>query len=126
MTPNLEAIHALGAMPLIPFKSNASPASGGLWEKMFLYFNLNRDEFLGRYHQRSNVESTFSMVKAKFGDSLRSKTDTAMKNETLCKLVCHNVCCLISAIYELGVTPTFWADATCPATLAPAQQAIAI
>jgi hypothetical protein len=30
---------------------------------------------------RSNVESTFSMVESKFLDSLRSKTDTAMRNE---------------------------------------------
>jgi transposase len=107
---NLQLIHDGGAEPLIPFKSNASPASGGLWEKFFLYFSLNREEFLAKYHQRSNVESTFSMVKAKFGDGLRSKTDTAMKNEALAKLLCHNICCLISAIYELGLTPTFWTD----------------
>lgn len=65
---------------------------------------------LQRYHQRSNVESTFSMVKAKFGDSVRSKTDVAMKNEVLAKLVCHNVCCLISAMYELGVDRQFWGE----------------
>jgi hypothetical protein len=59
------------------------------------------------YHQRSNIESTFSMVKAKFGDSVRSKTDTAMGNEVLAIIVCHNVCCLISAMYELGITPEF-------------------
>ena len=44
------------------------------------------------YHRRSNIESAFSMVKQKFGDSCRSKTDTAMKNETLCKLLAHNLC----------------------------------
>ena len=80
---------------------------GGLWAKLFHYFNLNRDEFLSRYHQRSNVESTFSMAKAKFGDSVRSKTDIAMTNEVLAKFVCHNICCLISAMYELGISPTF-------------------
>src|SRR5207249_2281567 len=32
---NLEAIDSLGASPLIPFKSNASAVSGGLWAKMF-------------------------------------------------------------------------------------------
>jgi hypothetical protein len=36
-----------------------------------------------------------------------SKTDTAMANEVLAKVVCHNICCLISAMYELGVTPKF-------------------
>ena len=48
------------------------------------------------------------MIKAKFGDSLRSKTDTAMVNEALCKVLCHNVCCLIQSMYELGVEATFW------------------
>ena len=48
---------------------------------MFHYFLFRRDDFLKHYHQRSNVESTFSMIKRKFGDSVRSKGDTAMKNE---------------------------------------------
>ena len=107
---NLEAIQATGAFPLIPFKSNATPALGGLWAKMFHYVSLNREDFLSRYHLRSNVESTFSMVKAKFGDGVRSKCDIAMKNEVLAKLVCHNICCLISAMYEVGIDPTFWAE----------------
>ena len=46
-------------------------------------------------------------MEAKFGDNERSKTDTAMKNEVLAKLVCHNLCCLISAMYGLGITPEF-------------------
>ena len=28
----------------------------GLWEKMFHFYSLNRDEFMGKYHQRSNAE----------------------------------------------------------------------
>jgi transposase len=61
--------------------------------------------FLAHYHKRSNVESTVSMVKAKFGDAVRGKTQVAMKNETLCKVLCHNICCLLSAIYELDLKP---------------------
>jgi transposase len=106
---NIQAVVATGAYPLIPFKRNATGATKGeLWAKMFHYFSFNRDEFLARYHQRSNVESTFSMIKAKFGDSVRSKTDTAMRNEALAKILCHNVCCLISAMYELRIEPEFW------------------
>jgi hypothetical protein len=56
----------------------------------------------------SNVETTFSMIKAKFGDSLRSKTDTAMINEALAKVLCHNICCLIQSQCELGIDATFW------------------
>jgi hypothetical protein len=74
---------------------------------MFLRFMLHREDFLKHYHQRSNVESTFSMLKRKFGDSVRSKTDVAMKNEVLCKILAHNLCCVISAWYELGIDPNF-------------------
>jgi len=72
---------------------------------MFHYFNFRHDEFMAHYHKRSNVESTFAMMKAKFGDAVRSKTDVAMKNEALCKVLAHNICCLISAIYELKIEP---------------------
>lgn len=105
---NLRLVDDAGAVPLIPFKKNAVPTKCELWERMYHYFHFNRAEFLERYHRRSNVESTFSMVKAKFGDGVRSKTDAAMKNEVLAKFVAHNICCLVQAMYELGVDPVFW------------------
>jgi hypothetical protein len=58
----------------------------------------------------SNVESTVSMIKAKFSDHVRSKTDVAMRNEALCKILCHNICVLNQEMYELGIEPTFWAN----------------
>ena len=62
----------------------------------------------------SNVESTFSMIKAKFRDHVRSKTDVAMVNEVLAKVICHNICVLIQELYELGISTAFWAE-TSPA-----------
>jgi transposase len=108
---NLQAVVDANAVPLIPFRRNATDGAGGLWAKCFHYFQFKQDEFMARYHQRSNVESTFSMLKRKFGDGVRSKTDTAMKNEVLAKILCHNICCLISAMFELGVDPVFWGQA---------------
>lgn len=105
---NHDVIAEVGGVPFIAFKKNVTGASGGLWGQMFHYFSFRREDFLAHYHKRSNTESTYSMIKRKFGDSVRSKTDIAMRNEVLCKLVCHNVCCLISAIYELGINPVFW------------------
>jgi transposase len=105
---NYDVIEKLGATPYVPFKSIHTGKGGGLWAKMYHYFNFRRDEFLSHYHKRSNVESTFGMIKAKFRDHVRSKTDTAMKNEVLCKIVCHNICCLIQEMYELGIEPEFW------------------
>ena len=67
---------------------------------------LNEDEWKGHYHKRSNVETTFSMVKGKFGDSLRSKSDTGQVNEILLKFLCHNICVLIQEMHELGITPS--------------------
>jgi hypothetical protein len=52
------------------------------------------------------------MIKAKFRDHVRSKTDVSMRNEILCKVLAHNLCCLISAIFELGLQPTFCAETT--------------
>lgn len=117
---NADTIAALGATPFIAFKSNSSGRAGhgvgraghGAWEKMFGYFLYRRDEFLMHYHKRSNVESTFSMIKRKFGDSLRSKTGTAQVNETLAKVLCHNLVVLIHEMYELGIDPIFWAQSS--------------
>jgi transposase len=101
---NLELIHKLGGTAYVPFKSNSVQGEAGrLWEKMFLYYQFNREDFLKHYHQRSNAESVFSMVKAKFRDNVRSRMDVAMKNEVLCKFLCHNICVVIMS--HLGVCP---------------------
>lgn len=47
------------------------------------------------------------MIKAKFGDALRSKTRVAQMNEALLKVLCHNVCVVIQSMHELGITPDF-------------------
>src|SRR5207253_2461868 len=80
---NTRQIANAGAEPFIAFKKNSSAgdfrkegvAKTKAWTDMYYYFMFRRDEFLTHYHKRSNVESTFSMMKRKFGDSLRSKTD---------------------------------------------------
>lgn len=105
---NVATIDRLGAVPYIPFKSNTTGDGPDLWRKLYHYFQFNRDDFLAHYHKRSNVETAFSMLKGKFGDSLRAKTETAQTNELLCKVLCHNLCVLVMAIYELGIEPTFW------------------
>jgi transposase len=74
---------------------------------MFHFYNFHREEFLQHYHKRSNVETTFHMIKAKFGQRLRSKTLTAQINEALCKVLCHNLCVLIQSAHELGVEAVF-------------------
>ena len=109
---NLRAVQAVGATPYIPFRANSVARNrkqkhDPLWERMYHFYNLNRSEFLAHYHKRSNVETTFAMIKAKFGGAVRSKTPVAQVNEVLTKVVCHNICVLIQSIYELGISVAF-------------------
>jgi hypothetical protein len=43
-------------------------------------------------------------------DSLRSKTKTAQINEALCKVLAHNICCLIQSMFEPNIKPESWAE----------------
>jgi transposase len=101
---NMELTAELGAVPFIAFKVNSRGDRGpSVWQKMHAMFTLHREDWLRKYHLRSNVESTFSMIKRKFGDSIRSKTDVACKNEVLAKIVAHNVVVCIHETHELGL-----------------------
>jgi transposase len=104
-TENFQVVEDCGGVAYLAFKSNTTGGVGGIYGRMFHLFCANKEDYLRRYHRRSNVESVFSSVKRKFGDAVRSKNDTAMKNEVLGKLVCHNLSCLIHTMYELGITP---------------------
>jgi transposase len=107
---NLQVVVDNHAAPYIPFKSNnvTGAKHSKLWRQMFHLYNYNSEQFMQSYHKRSNVETTFHMIKAKFGIALRSKTKTAQINEALCKVLCHNICCLIQSTFELGIEPTFY------------------
>ena len=107
---NLHAIEDIGATPFIPFKSSTKPVGkeyDGLWSRMWHFYNFNRALFGAHYHKRSNVESSVSMIKAKFGGAVKSKTADAQINEVLCKVLAHNICVLIQSWYELGIESTF-------------------
>jgi hypothetical protein len=41
---------------------------------------------------------------------VRSRDPTAMKNEVLAKIICHNICTLIRSMYELKIAAEFLAD----------------
>ncbi|MFH1224284.1 MAG: hypothetical protein V1676_00590 [Candidatus Diapherotrites archaeon] len=69
--------------------------------------HYNQEEFLQHYRSRSNAESTVNMVKAKFGDLIRSRKPAARENEALLKVLCHNIVVNVHEMHELGVTPQF-------------------
>ncbi|MGA2527979.1 MAG: transposase [Acidimicrobiales bacterium] len=108
----LGAVEDFGGTPYIPFRGDFAGLGEGIaphlptakattWTKMFHLFAYQRDTFLSHYSQRSNVETTFSMIKRKFGDSLRSKSEVGQMNEVLCKVIAHNLCVLIAAVHEM-------------------------
>jgi transposase len=104
---NLAAIEAVGAVPFVPFKSNSRSVGSPAWRRMWAHFLMRQEDFLAHYHKRSNVESTFSAIKRKFGGAVRSKRFTAQVNEVLCKVLLHNLACLVHAMHELGIQPSF-------------------
>lgn len=109
---NLEAIAEVGAKAFLMHKANARADQGHhvkneIWKQSVMLFNNHREWWLEHYHKRSNVETTFAMVKAKFGAAVRSRTPVAQINETLVKFLCHNIVVLIQAMYELGIAPEF-------------------
>jgi hypothetical protein len=107
---NMNMAGDAGGTPYICFKSNTTAAGGGLMAKMFHHYNLNRDEYLAHYYKRSNLESINMMIKSKFGDHNRSKTDVAIGKEAPSKVLCHNIAVLIQSHHRLGIEPVVWKD----------------
>jgi len=99
---NLQTVADAGGVAYIPFKCNATDKSRGtlLWKKMYHYFQLHKEEFMQHYHQRSNAESTFSMLKRKFQGKLMMKKEVGQINEALAKVLCHNLCVLVRESIE--------------------------
>lgn len=104
----LEWAHKEGIDIWVPFRINSRfHYDNSLWDKHLATFLLNQQCFAEHYHQRSQVESGISMVKAKYGASVRGKTPTSQVNNVLCKLLANNLYVLICSIFELGLEPEF-------------------
>lgn len=91
------------AKAYIPFRKDSvsNARKKRIWRDMYHYFTENNDDFMKHYHKRSNAETTFHMIKSRFGRYLRSKNKTAQINEALCKVLCHNICVIIRELYKL-------------------------
>lgn len=107
----VNAIAAVGAQPLIQFKKNSVNHPGeeewAAWNDMWAHFQLRRQAFLDAYHARSQVETTISMIKKKTGAFVRSKLPVAQANEIYCKVIAHNLACIVRAIAEFGIETPF-------------------
>ncbi len=106
----VQIIEEMGAIPYILFKDNRNPdprKSPEIIVKMHRYFKNNKEEYLKKYHRRSNVETTFSMIKLRLGEFLKCKNYTSQRNELVMKFICHNICCLIQEIFESDININF-------------------
>jgi len=108
---NHEVLDRLGIEPYIAFQDHAvvNPKYP-IWSRHLCEFLFNLDKFKQHYHRRSNVETTFDMIKAKFGAAVTARLPVAQANEVLVKCVAHNLCCMVKAIFTAGLVPTFWPD----------------
>jgi len=108
---NVQIVANGGATPyILPKESSVvhSRARGSsAWKTLLNFLKKHRDEFMKHYHQRSNVESTFSMIERKFSKHIKSKKDLSQENEILCKIICHNISVLASAIFQIGIDINF-------------------
>ncbi len=77
---NFKHANSKGVLAVIPFKANANAVHGSgdpLWTRLYHFYSLNNEWFDRRYHQRSNCETTNAMIKMKFGERIRSRTQVA-------------------------------------------------
>ena len=100
---NLRHSENMGARPFIPFKANTTGRGSGMWRRLHAFFVTQEESFKAHYHRRSNVET-------KFGDSVKSKSESGQVNEILLKFLCHNLCVLIQEMHELGITSALGPD----------------
>ena len=59
---------------------------------MFYQYHTELEEYGKHYHQRSQVESVFSVIKRKFGERLFTKNNVAQENEIFAKVLDYNIC----------------------------------
>ena len=87
-------IGGLGGRAYIWPKTSFTKKSKGSseWRRMLELFELDREEFSRHYHQRSKVESVFSVIKRYFGDYVLSRSLDAQLNELLFKVLDYNIC----------------------------------
>lgn len=102
---NLDLVSKLGAYPYIPFRRRASKKSRGslVWKRMLTLFLEEGKKFYKHYHLRSNIESTFSAIKGRFGSRLYTRNIVSQRNELYLKCICYNLVVLVKGLFELDL-----------------------
>lgn len=80
----LFVLHKLKAMPNIPYRK-----CSGLTKLPGRFTSIGFNE--KSYHQRSKVETVFSVIKRKYGSVLRNRSFATQKAELISKLIAYNL-----------------------------------
>ena len=75
-------LYTLQAMPIIPVRNHT---------KFYGYLRGCRKIDDSNYHQRSKVETIFSVIKRKYGSVLRARSYATQKVEVMSKLIAYNI-----------------------------------
>lgn len=88
-------INKLKAIPIIPMR----------WHMDHYGYINQRKKIDGKhYHQRSKVETVFSVIKKKYGSCLKARSFSAQKTESICKLIAYNIDRLVKSLLLLRVS----------------------
>ena len=106
---NCDDVETIGGKPFFRPKSNSLVQSDGsyAWLRMMLNYHNHPIKAKRSYNRRLNVESTNHAKKAKFGSSVRSKTDIAKENESTFQWLDYNFSVLSRAYYAYDIEPYF-------------------
>jgi hypothetical protein len=85
----------------IPFKKTSKGRSGGspAWKFAFSLWSKCKWIYESIYHQRSKVESVFSVIKKRFGDKVSCKSAIMRRKEIALRLIAYNLRILICYEY---------------------------
>ena len=75
-------LNKLKAMPIIPVRR---------YTKFYGYLRGGKKIDGSTYHQRSKVETAFSVIKRKFGSNIRARSINTQKIELISKIIAYNV-----------------------------------
>lgn len=95
----------VNAIPYIYPKDGITLNSVGsiAWRKMLESLIENPQEWLRAYHERSECECYFSAHKRRFAKPLLKRIKILRGVEAFCRIICLNICMLITAYFEQRV-----------------------
>jgi len=97
----------------IPFKKNstAKPKSYPAWKVAFNLWKKFNTVYMSIYHQRSKIESIFSVIKKRFGDKTNCKNCLMKRKEIALRLIAYNIRILICYRYAVDNNLPLWVRA---------------